>query len=345
MHPKREEYNNQHLYEMNSMLPKLMEETEGGSLVLCTSRLYVAEVAKSLKKSKRIKNTVFSQSNGDTQNIGENFTKDINSILVGSGSFFTGFSVEGDSLNKLFLSKLPFPVPTDAYIELISQGYSDRERYIKIIVPMMLKKLEQGMGRLIRSKTDTGIITIFDTRVAPGTAPYKFIKSLGYTITSDLSEVRRFTKNLQSNKIVTSNGQFSEQLLKIPKIEEQEKKSSKKNKKGSENKKMRKTVTSKRKTSGKIRIKSIYSFPRVQNWLVDFVETHQSDTDKVAKKIEYNKLKTPADVYQKALDYCYQKGIDYHLVLESFPFQDEYQKRNFEEKKPKSEGSFRPDWF
>ncbi|XOW20921.1 helicase C-terminal domain-containing protein [Lactococcus cremoris] len=66
--------------------------------------------------------------------------------------------MEGKSLNKLFLSKLPYPVHTDPYIELISQGYSDKETFTNIIEPTMLKKLEQGLGRLIRSTKDFGFI-------------------------------------------------------------------------------------------------------------------------------------------------------------------------------------------
>lgn len=65
---------------------------------------------------------------------------------------FTGFSIEGKSLNKLALTKLPFPVPDDPYIELLSKGMSKNDKYKKIVSPSMLVKLEQGLGRLIRSK-------------------------------------------------------------------------------------------------------------------------------------------------------------------------------------------------
>lgn len=273
--PSRE--NNQHLYDMKSMLPKLINRSHGGSLVLCTSRAYLSEVAKSLRDSKQIKRMVYSQNDGDSQSIGKSFEEDLESILVGSGAFFTGFSVEGKSLNKLFLSKLPYPVPTDAFIELISQGYSNDDKYIKIIVPMMLKKLEQAMGRLIRSKTDTGIITIFDPRIAPGTPPYKFIESLGYTITSDLSEVIEFQKNSKSRRISAIDETFNEELLTIPKKakdvktvhKEKQKKSTnssvrkkrKKRKKNKSNSEKQKTIPLMN-AEGKIRVISVYSAPR-----------------------------------------------------------------------------------
>lgn len=96
---------------------------------------------------------------------------------------------------------------------------------------------------------------------------------------------------------------------------------------------------------GKTKILSMTSFPQVENWLKAFVDAHQSDTDKSVPKIQYYKFKKPEAIYQKALDFCFEKGINYHLVAESFPFEDESQKCNFELKKPHTPGPFKPDWL
>ncbi len=368
-HPKNNEYNNRHLYEMNKMLPDLINTTPGGSLVLCTSKEYLAEVTTSLRKSKRIKYNVLSQTDGDTQSLGRDFAEDKNSILVGSGSFFTGFSIEGKALNKLFLNKLPYPVPSDAYIELISQGYSDKERYEKIIAPMMLKKLEQAMGRLIRTKTDTGVITIFDKRIAPGKYPYKFIEFLGYTITSDLSEVEKFIKKIISNKISSINKAFDEQLLIIPEVPRLAKKLTKptqsrtKNPSQSNNSGFISPRNQKAKLSNPIpspnrngkykntqpvykpksRTRSDLYMER--NWLIKFMNEHKNDTDKQADKIVASKLNTSAAIFQNGLNFCHQKAIDYHLVFDTYPYIDDNQKHNFELKRPQSPGDFKVDWL
>lgn len=71
---------------------------------------------------------------------------------------------------------------------------------------MMLMKLEQGLGRLIRSKNDFGIITIFDSRVHSKPEVKTFIEHLGYKITSDISEVKKFSDTtIRTKKILTQS--------------------------------------------------------------------------------------------------------------------------------------------
>ncbi|WP_259757500.1 helicase C-terminal domain-containing protein [Lactococcus lactis] len=267
------------------------------------------------------------------------------------------------------MNKLPYPVPSDAYIELISQGYSDKERYEKIIAPMMLKKLEQAMGRLIRTKTDTGVITIFDKRIAPGKYPYKFIEFLGYTITSDLSEVEKFIKKITSNKISSINKAFDEQLLIIPEVPRLAKKLTKptqsrtKNPSQSNNSGFISPRNQKAKLpnptpspnrNGKYKNTQPVYKPKSRtrsdlymerNWLIKFMNEHKNDTDKQADKIVASKLNTSAAIFQNGLNFCHQKAIDYHLVFDTYPYIDDNQKHNFELKKPQSPSDFKVDWL
>ena len=71
------------------------------------------------------------------------------------------------------------------------------------------------------------------------------------------------------------------------------------------------------------------SVEELQDWLRNFVKIHKGDTTNKASIIQYKRLKDPKTVYEKAINFCYQKGIDYHLVVENFPFQNSSQRNNF----------------
>jgi predicted DnaQ family exonuclease/DinG family helicase len=97
----------------------------------------------------------------------DEFRKHNNAVLLGTSSFWEGIDVQGESLSLLILFKLPFQVPTEptveAYIEKLEKEQKDS--FMHYILPNALLRLRQGFGRLIRSKTDTGIVIIIDPRV------------------------------------------------------------------------------------------------------------------------------------------------------------------------------------
>lgn len=337
VHPNKEEYYHEHLYTMNRKLPELINLSLGGSLVLCTSNMYVREVTTALRKSHNINQKIFSQDDGDTQGISKSFKEDINSILVGSGSFFTGFSVEGEALNKLFLSKLPYPVHTDPYIELISKDYSDFEsKRKKIIIPIMLKRLEQGLGRLIRSKTDYGLITIFDPRIKKGSGPYQFIEKLGYLITSDLEEVKEFVNSPKHQKNLQLIEQFDENKLQIPNILVGKKPRPKSNIIVQRYQNPTSRVSTKReikpiKNSGirSHRSNKPYTTAELQDWLIQFINSHGKKQINESDVSKYKKLKNSRAIYEKALEFCVDNELSYHLVALEFPFDNASQRQNF----------------
>jgi ATP-dependent DNA helicase DinG len=97
----------------------------------------------------------------------DEFKKHNNAVLLGTSSFWEGIDVQGESLSLLILFKLPFQVPTEpiveAYIEKLEK--SGKDSFMHYILPNALLRLRQGFGRLIRSKTDSGIVIIIDPRV------------------------------------------------------------------------------------------------------------------------------------------------------------------------------------
>lgn len=97
----------------------------------------------------------------------DEFKKYKNSVLLGTNSFWEGIDVQGESLSLLILFKLPFQVPSDpiveAYIDKLTK--ENKDSFMHYLLPNALLRLRQGFGRLIRSKTDTGVVIILDPRV------------------------------------------------------------------------------------------------------------------------------------------------------------------------------------
>lgn len=102
----------------------------------------------------------------------EEFRKDTHSVLFGTESFWTGVDVPGEALSNVIITKLPFAVPdhplTAARLEHIEENGGNS--FMEYSVPEAILKLRQGIGRLIRSKRDSGICAILDNRVL--TKPY-----------------------------------------------------------------------------------------------------------------------------------------------------------------------------
>ena len=97
----------------------------------------------------------------------ENRKNDKGSIIFGLDSFAEGVDLKGDNLNHVFISKLRFSVPTSP-IEKTTQSYLEsmnRNSFMEISLPDASLRLIQACGRLIRTETDSGTITIFDNRL------------------------------------------------------------------------------------------------------------------------------------------------------------------------------------
>jgi ATP-dependent DNA helicase DinG len=97
----------------------------------------------------------------------DEFKKHNNAVLLGTSSFWEGIDVQGESLSLLIIFKLPFQVPTEpvveAYIEKLQK--ENLNSFMHYSLPNALLRLRQGFGRLIRSKTDNGVVLILDPRV------------------------------------------------------------------------------------------------------------------------------------------------------------------------------------
>ncbi|MGL4425556.1 MAG: ATP-dependent DNA helicase [Cetobacterium sp.] len=90
-----------------------------------------------------------------------------NPVLFGTDSFWEGVDIKGDQLSSVIIFKLPFKVPSDPITEAIIENIAQQNKnaFVEYQIPESVIKFKQGIGRLIRSKSDKGIITILDNRV------------------------------------------------------------------------------------------------------------------------------------------------------------------------------------
>jgi len=143
--------------------------TGGGSLVLFTSYADMRQVADALEVDYAKQRRPFLIQGGDFSRteLARKMRAAGNAILFGTDSFWTGIDVPGDALAQVIITRLPFEVPTHPVLEARTEWIRDQggSPFNELTMPDALIKFRQGIGRLIRTITDRGVITVLDSRV------------------------------------------------------------------------------------------------------------------------------------------------------------------------------------
>ena len=180
-------------------LLEVLDISGGKALVLFTAKSDMEDVY-SILSQKELPYKVLMQQSGSSQDqVLKEFRENTNSVLLGTGAYWEGIGIEGKSLSNVVIFRLPFPVP-DPIINYKASIADDA--LMDVNVPEMVIKLKQGIGRLIRNFTDTGIVCIIDRRLRDEPAErYHDIAWSSLPIknrTKSLDELRRFYEGLSS---------------------------------------------------------------------------------------------------------------------------------------------------
>jgi ATP-dependent DNA helicase DinG len=181
---------------------KILKVTNGRAFVLSTSNASMKALYELV--SSRISYPCFLQGSISKSAILDKFRETPNAVLFATASFWQGVDVQGEQLSCVIIDKLPFAVPTDPIVAARSRFIDENggKSFFEYSVPQAVISLKQGIGRLIRSRTDRGVIAILDPRLRTKGYGKDFLTSLPrMRITSDLNEVAAiFDGELKSTK-------------------------------------------------------------------------------------------------------------------------------------------------
>ena len=159
-------------------LISLAKALDGRTLALFTSYAQLRRTAGAVGPAlTHARITALSQAAGGSRHqLLETFKTSDRTVLLGTRSFWEGVDVVGPALSALMIVRLPFAVPSDPIVAARSEILDDP--FHQYQVPDAILRFRQGFGRLIRSKTDRGVVVVMDKRVTSKGYGKLFLESL-----------------------------------------------------------------------------------------------------------------------------------------------------------------------
>ncbi len=157
---------------------EIITASGGGALVLFTSIRH-REAAR--QRLAGMPFPVLSQNDFAIATLIKRFRQDIDSCLLATDTFWEGIDMKGDTLRNLVIIRLPFRFPSHPfikrYINRLEEAYCG-DGFTLYTLPNAILKFKQGLGRLIRTKTDRGVVTVLDRRLIDKNYGKTFLASL-----------------------------------------------------------------------------------------------------------------------------------------------------------------------
>jgi ATP-dependent DNA helicase DinG len=171
----------------------LLAITEGRAFLLFTSHAALSRAAERLARLDRY--PLFVQGEGSKAGLLESFKTTPRAVLLGTSSFWHGVDVPGEALSLVVIDKLPFDVPSDPLVAARIERIRENEGnpFKEYQTPMAVLDLKQGLGRLLRSRGDRGILAVLDPRIVTKGYGKTFLASLpGYPVVRERESAAAF---------------------------------------------------------------------------------------------------------------------------------------------------------
>jgi ATP-dependent DNA helicase DinG len=178
---------------------RLLEISQGRAFCLFTSYNQMNDLYERVRT--RVRFPLLLQGSAPRTALLEKFRNTEGAVLFATSSFWQGVDVRGEQLSCVIVDRLPFAVPSDPIVAARVKALQDdgRNPFAEFQVPEAVLALKQGFGRLIRARTDRGVLAILDNRIQRMQYGKIFMESLpAYATTRDIAAVEQFMR--KSNK-------------------------------------------------------------------------------------------------------------------------------------------------